>query len=86
LSGPSGGDDLLLQGAPTRYRLDLTSLIFNPVIKYYPLLKLKKLFQNPSESKLNSEDAYIFTYFVHQKINDLKELAGEIDEGYSKEL
>ena len=52
----------------------------------YPLLELKKLFQNPSESKLNSKDASIFTYFVDQKINDLKKLAIEIDEDYSKEL
>ena len=41
LSGHSGGDDLLLQGAPTRYRLDLSSLIFHPVIKYLNFIENK---------------------------------------------
>lgn len=52
----------------------------------YPLLEIKKYFQKPSESKLNSEDAYIFTFFVKQKINNLMQIAVEIDEEYSKEL
>ena len=52
LSGHSGGDDLLLQGAPTRYRLDLSSLIFHPVIKYDKCAETHENFTIPnSEAK-----------------------------------
>ena len=71
LSGSSGGDDLLLQGAPTRYRLDLSSLILNPVIKYRVTLEIQN---NGMYGNMPSEDfdvAPINSFFRASSVNFL---------------
>lgn len=50
----------------------------------YPLSELKSFFSKPTESKLNAQDAYIFCAFVSEQIKTLQEIAGEIDDEYSK--
>jgi hypothetical protein len=49
----------------------------------YPLGELRKFFENQEESKLNSKDAYIFTYFISKHIDSLIRMAKEIDEEYA---
>jgi len=51
----------------------------------YPLSELSTYFENPEGSKLNSDDAYIFTHFIKAHIDELIEIAKEIDEEYSTE-
>lgn len=50
----------------------------------YPLSELKRFFTKPAESKLNAKDAYIFCAFVREHIKSLQQIAGEIDDEYSK--
>jgi len=52
----------------------------------YPINEIKKYFEEPSESKLNDKDVYIFTYFIDKKIDYLQQIAKEIDEEYSKDM
>jgi hypothetical protein len=52
----------------------------------YPLNELEKFFQNAKEGKtlnINEETAYIFVFFVEKQIDELKEIAEEIDKDYS---
>lgn len=49
----------------------------------YPLDELMKFFQKPNESKLNDQDAYIFLFFIRAKMDELEQIAKELDEGYS---
>jgi energy-converting hydrogenase A subunit M len=51
----------------------------------YPIDELSNFFENPDESKLNSEDAYIFTHFIKAHIDELIEIANELDEEYASE-
>lgn len=51
----------------------------------YPMSELGKFFENPQESRLNAQDAYIFMFFVKKHIDTLITIAGEIDEEYASE-
>jgi hypothetical protein len=51
----------------------------------YPLKELAFFFENANESKLNRDDAYIFMFFVKKHIDDLIEIAIELDEKYESE-
>lgn len=51
----------------------------------YPLKELLHFLENEHESKLNRDDAYIFMFFVKKHIDDLVEIARELDEKYSSE-
>ena len=48
----------------------------------YPLNELKIYFQNPDQSKLNEEDAIIFTFFIEHNLKIQRQNAIEIDEKY----
>jgi hypothetical protein len=48
----------------------------------YPINELEKYFERTGESKLNDKDAFIFAFFLHKKIEDLKKIAEEIDARY----
>jgi hypothetical protein len=50
----------------------------------YPLMELKKFFDNSIESNLSSKSAYIFSFFVHKQMHILKQIAKEIDEEYAE--
>ena len=50
----------------------------------YPLAELKTYFSTPDNSKLNEKDAYIFLSFVKQHLNELRDIAKEIDDDYAK--
>lgn len=52
----------------------------------YPLNELEKFFQNAKEGKtlnIDEKTAYIFVFFVKKRIDELEEIAKEMDEGYS---
>lgn len=52
----------------------------------YPLNELEKFFQNAKESKtlnIDEKTAYIFVFFVEKQIDELEEIAKEMDEEYS---
>lgn len=48
----------------------------------YPLQQLTVFFTDPSASRLNSKDAYIFCAFVSEQIKTLIQIAQEIDDTY----
>ena len=48
----------------------------------YPINELEKYFERTGESKLNDNDAFIFAFFLHKQIEELKKIAKEIDERY----
>lgn len=48
----------------------------------YPIEQLEMYFSETIESKLNSDDAYIFTHFVQSEMTTLQSIAKEIDEEY----
>ena len=50
----------------------------------YPLQKLQTYFRNPAETYINEKDAYIFAHFVSTQIQELRQIAREIDEEYSQ--
>ncbi|MCA8907464.1 MAG: hypothetical protein KDE20_18375 [Caldilineaceae bacterium] len=50
----------------------------------YPLVELKSFFTDGATSKLNVKDAYIFCSFIHERLENLQQFAGEIDEKYAK--
>ena len=53
----------------------------------YPLNELEKFFQNAKEGKtlnIDEKTAYIFVFFVEKQINELEEIAKEIDRGIFK--
>lgn len=53
----------------------------------YPLAELEAFFQNAQEGKesnINEKTAFIFADFVEKKIKELKLLAEEIDNNYSR--
>lgn len=52
----------------------------------YALGELRNYFVDGSESKLNSEDASIYLYFIRSKIEDLITMAKELDEEYATDL
>jgi hypothetical protein len=52
----------------------------------YPLSELKLFFESPENSFLNDKSAYIFSFFVREKIRLLQELAKEIDSEYATDL
>lgn len=52
----------------------------------YPLDQLGAYFADPSSSKLNDKDAYIFCAFVREQINTLIQIAQEIDEKYESSV
>jgi hypothetical protein len=52
----------------------------------YPLNELEKFFQNAKEGKtlnIDEKTAYIFVFFVEKQIDELEEIAKEMDEEYS---
>lgn len=51
----------------------------------YPIQQLNTFFTDVSNSKLNSQDAYILCSFVHEQIKMLIKIAEEIDETYAQE-
>lgn len=51
----------------------------------YPINQLRNFFQNNSESVRNKNDADIFTFFLKCKIDDIIEMAKEIDDAYQNE-
>ncbi len=48
----------------------------------YPLDQLGLFFKNDTESCLNEKGAYIFVYYLEQRIEELKDLVSEIDVEY----
>jgi hypothetical protein len=52
----------------------------------YPLSELKLFLEVPEKSFLNDKSAYIFSFFVEEKIRLLQELAKEIDSEYTTDL
>ena len=61
------------------------SVIYDLELVEYPLAELRKYFEEPDSSKLNSKDAYIFLEFIRHQIDTLIQYAKEIDEEYSSE-
>jgi hypothetical protein len=56
------------------------------ILLEYPLAELEAFFQNVEngrELNINERTAYIFAFFVEKQVNELKDLAREIDEDYS---
>jgi hypothetical protein len=51
----------------------------------YPIMELTKYFNDHNESKLNDQDAYIFASFVKKEVDELLEMAKELDDEYSSE-
>ena len=49
----------------------------------YPMKELNVYFESKEKSKLNGDDAYIFTSFLVEHLNSLKKIAMEIDEEYA---
>jgi hypothetical protein len=52
----------------------------------YPLAELEEFFQSTKGGKqpsINRETAYIFTFFVRAQVDELKQVAQEIDDDYS---
>jgi hypothetical protein len=48
----------------------------------YPLRELDSYFASPSSSRLNKQDAFIFVHFAENQMNELRDMAAEIDESY----
>ena len=51
----------------------------------YPISQLSSYFNHLNSSTLDKKSAYIFTFFVEKKMEELKEIAAEIDEQYHTE-
>lgn len=51
----------------------------------YPLQELRTYFRNCDETHLKKKDAYIFAHFVRTQIQNLCQIAKEIDEEYSQD-
>jgi len=51
----------------------------------YPISELKRFFTQPDISKLNDDDAYIFLVFIRKNIDELLDIAKEIDEEYESD-
>jgi len=51
----------------------------------YPISQLSAYFTQPNSSTLDNKSAYIFTFFVERKMEELKEIAVKIDEQYDSE-
>jgi hypothetical protein len=52
----------------------------------YPIIELKLYFNKltaKEEPRINDKTAYIFTYFIKEKLYELKEITKEIDDKYS---
>ncbi len=52
----------------------------------YPIAELEKFFQSAKlgeQPNINEETAYIFTFFVRAHLDELKQMAQEIDDDYS---
>lgn len=49
----------------------------------YPIIKLSSYFAEPESSTLDNKSAYIFAFFVQKQIDELKEIAEEIDAEYN---
>jgi hypothetical protein len=52
----------------------------------YPIIELELYFNKltaKEEPRINDKTAYIFTYFIKEKLYELKEIAKEIDDEYS---
>jgi hypothetical protein len=56
-----------------RYHLELLT---------YPLNELQKYFNDQTNSRFNDKDAYIFLSFIRGQIEELRDIAKEIDEDY----
>ncbi len=85
----------LISNVLTKFRDEMTRrgiLEAHDTVEYevrrilYPLNALKEYFSSPSTSKLNNEDAEIFIFFIKKHIDDLREIAEEIDEDYTAEI
>lgn len=61
------------------------SVIYHLGLIEYPSKELKKYFSEPEYSKLNQDDAYIFSSFLRKEIYDLIEIAKEIDSDYASD-
>jgi hypothetical protein len=48
----------------------------------YPIAELEQYFDSKENSKLNDEDAYIFTSFLREQVAFLETISAEIDEEY----
>ena len=51
----------------------------------YPLQELRTYFRNRAETHIKEKDAYIFAHFVRMQIQNLRQIAREIDEEYSQD-
>lgn len=51
----------------------------------YPLSELKAYLEDPQQSNLNDQSAYIFCFFIDKHLDELKEISEEIDEVYEAE-
>jgi len=48
----------------------------------YPLEELAYYFQSPESSRLSERDAFIFVHFAQDQLEELREMAAEIDADY----
>ncbi len=51
----------------------------------YPIPELYNFFKTPTKTKLNKKDAYIFMHFIKTHIEEIIEIAKELDEEYESE-
>lgn len=61
------------------------SISYHMDLARYPLDELMKFFKEPTISKLNDKDAYIFALFLKGQVEDLKRISEEIDDEYSSQ-
>lgn len=52
----------------------------------YPIVELRGCFENPPTSTLNKKSAYIFVFFVQKKLEEMLQIAKEIDDEYNSEV
>jgi hypothetical protein len=63
--------------------LDSTTYLFDQLS--YPLTKLKTYFSDVANPEFNDKDALIFVFFIREHINELRDIAKEIDGQYASE-
>ena len=51
----------------------------------YPMEQLGMYFTSPEQSDVNDQSAPIFAFYVRAKVDELKDIAKNIDEDYAKD-
>ncbi|RLE31421.1 MAG: hypothetical protein DRJ61_11375 [Acidobacteria bacterium] len=49
----------------------------------YPMVEIKRYFEDPQSSRLNGKDLYIFVAYISTKFDELQDMAEEIDSEYA---